>query len=631
MTARPGVLLATLFLGIYGAVALTINLPKATYGFKSDEATYYMMGLSLARDGDLTYERRDLVRVWQEFPSGPQGVFLKRGQKINGQPDPDQSRYYYGKSFAYPLFAAPLILLFGSNGFLLLNAICLALVLLCAYLFLHARSGPWVSAVLAAAFVMMSVVPVYAVQMMPEVFNFALACLAYFCWLYKEVASPETSPRGTRWLFTRRSDLAAAVLLGIATFSKVTNALLFVAPFCWWAWRFVRANGLFGGSRNANPRLDAAYRSFLPAVLMPAAVFLVVGAGLFGINMLISGEWNYQGGQRNSYYHEFPFQTRATKNELGVEKSREDLMAHVIFNRRTFVSNLLHNLKYFFVGRFAGLTGYFLPGVFAMLALLAAPRTRPGWQWLVLAAALAQGLIFIVLTPYTWSGGGVGNRYFMSGYGVMVFLLPPIQSLAAAFAPWLAGGLFVTPLIVSPFAISFRPSEIGKSGPLRMFPVEHTLINDIPINTDPERAHLWFGDTAGDPGFLVYFLDDNAYGREEDRSFWTRGNSHAEMVFKTDKPMRRALFHLAAGPVAVDVRLNVAGRRQDIRLDAGQTQQVTIAMPPGLPFEKETTALVWNVSVTTRGGFTPIFFDPNATDARFLGVRVKPMLEVRPQ
>ena len=73
----------------------------------------------------------------------------------------------------------------------MLNALLLSLVLLCGYLFLHARRGPWPSALLASAFVMASVVPVYFVQIMPEVFNFSLACLAYFCWLYKEVAAPE--------------------------------------------------------------------------------------------------------------------------------------------------------------------------------------------------------------------------------------------------------------------------------------------------------------------------------------------------------------------------------------------------------------------------------------------------------
>jgi hypothetical protein len=347
----------------------------------------------------------------------------------------------------------------------------------------------------------------------------------------------------------------------------------------------------------------------------------------------MTGDWNYQGGgdRRQSYYFEFPFQTAASTTIQGVEKSRDDAMTHVIFNPRTFWSNLRHNVVYFFAGRFAGMAGYCFPGLFAMLALLAAPRRRPGWQWLVLVAALLQGFVFLIGTPYTWSGGGVGNRYFMSGYGVMVFVLPPLQSLSLAFVPLALGGLFVAPIVVSPFTAAFRPGDIAKSGPLRIFPVEHTLINDIPINTQPERAHLWFGDTVGDPGFLVYFLDDNAYGRELDRSFWTRGDSRAEIVFKTDRPMRRAIFNLAAGPVPVDVRLDFAGRRQDLHLDAGQAQQITIAMPPGLPFEKETTAQVRMLSIRTRGGFTPVFFDPNASDARYLGVRVKPMLEARPQ
>ena len=635
MTARPGLVLAAIFLGLYGAVALTVNLPKATYGFKSDEATYYMMGLSLARDADLKYERQDLVRVWEEFPSGPQGVFLKRGKQLNGAPDPDPSRYYYGKSFAYPLFAAPLVVFFGSNGFLLLNAICLALVLLCAYLFLHARSGPWVSAVLAAAFVMMSVVPVYAVQMMPEVFNFTLACTAYFCWLYTEVAMPDRSPRGTRWLFTPRSDVAAAVLLGIATFSKVTNVLLFAAPFVWWAWRWT--SSLKVGTTSSSLR----------GIVVPTAVFLAVGAGLFGVNLLISGDWNYQGGGediRRSYYHQFPFQNQSPvqvqtatpaedlERQLGVAKSRDTAMTDVIFNRRTFASNLLHNLYYFFIGRFAGLVGYFFPGAFAIAALLAAPRTRPGWQWLVLAAVLAQGLIFIIGTPYTWSGGGVGNRYFLSGYGAMVFLLPPIQSLTAAFVPWIFGALFVAPMVASPFAASFRSDENAKAGPLRLFPVELTLLNDLPIFT-PERGRIWFGGQGPTtPGFLVTFLDDNAYGREEDASFWTRGDSRAELVLKANTAMRRAIFDVAAGPVATSLTIEIAGRSQHLDLAPGQTERVSLALKPGLPYEKEVENVqLWTLTITTRGGFTPIFFDANATDARYLGARVKPMLETRPQ
>ena len=68
-----------------------------------------------------------------------------------------------------------------------------------------------------------------------------------------------------------------------------------------------------------------------------------------------------------------------------------------------------------------------------MLAFLAGARRRPLWQWLVLGPAVAQILLFVISLPYTWFGGGgsVGNRYFMGVYGIFLFLLPPIASIAA--------------------------------------------------------------------------------------------------------------------------------------------------------------------------------------------------------
>jgi hypothetical protein len=615
VSLRPGLIAAAVLLCVYGALALTVDFPGAALGFKSDEATYYMMAYSLAEDGDLTYTRTDLTRVWREFPSGPVGVFLKKGSTLAGAPDPNPNRLYYGKSFIYPLFAAPFVKVFGTNGFLVLHALLLALVVLCGYLFLHARSGALVSAVLAAGFVMASVVPVYFVWLMPEVFNFSLVFLAYFCWLYKEVARPDTSPRGTGWLFGGRSDVVAAVLLGIATFSKVTNAALFAPMVLWQLWGLVRRRSI-GGFKIAST----------------LAMFLVIAGGLFAINKMLSGEWNYQGGDRDTYYVEFPFQNDVPRHELGKASSREGMLPHIIFNPRTFTSNLAHNLEYFFIGRHTGLLGYFFPAIFAIAAFLRAPRARPGWQWLVLASGLLQGLIFVVATPYTWSGGGVGNRYFFSGYGVMLFVLPPIGSLAAAFGAWALGSLFVAPMVLNPFVASFHPAGNAKSGPLRLLPVELTLVNDLPVNNEPEHARLWFGDTgAGDPGFLVYFLDDNAYDREADKSFWTRGDARAEFIIKTDKPMRRATFTLTAGPVATDVRVTIGRRSQTVHLEPGDARDVVVAMPPGLPYEKEVQALAWTASVSSSGGFTPIFFDPHSSDSRYLGVRVRPVLEARPQ
>jgi hypothetical protein len=628
VTLRPGLVLAGIFLCIYGTLALVVDFPRAAYAFHSDEATYYMMGHSLVEDFDLAYRKQDLVRVWKEFPGGPAGLFLKRGQTLAGLPDPDQRRLFYGKSFIYPLFAAPFIAIFGTNGFLVLNALLLALVLLCGYLFLHARSGRWPSAILAASFVMASVIPVYWAWIMPEVFNFSLAFLAYFCWLYKEVAAPERSPRRTAWLFTWRSDLAMAVLLGIATFSKPTYALLFAGPVVLW---FAK---------------ESPVASALRRKLATTAVFLLVAGGLFGVNTLISGDWNYQGGrERKSYISEFPFQTEGSTTLQGADKVRDDAQTHVIFNSRTFTSNLLHNLEYFFAGRYAGMLGYYFPGLFALLAMLATAASAkasagrqpmpPLWQWLVLGGALAQGLIFVIATPYTWSGGGVGNRYFVGGYGVMLFLLPPIESIASAFLPWIIGGLFVAPMVMNPFVASFRPAENAKAGPLRMLPVELTLLNDLPVFTEGEsRARVWMGNTgAGDVGFLVSFLDDNVHGVEENgQSFWTRGDSRADLVFKADKPIRKATFVVAAGPVPVDVTIHLQSKRYDVHVDAGGTQEISASMPEGVIYEKEVQGVhLWNVRIVTKGGFTPIFHDSNADDARYLGARIKPMLETRPQ
>ena len=56
------------------------------------------------------------------------------------QPDPDAARLYYGKSYMYPLVAAPFVWLWGTNGFVVLHAILLAALVFAAYLFLAARS-----------------------------------------------------------------------------------------------------------------------------------------------------------------------------------------------------------------------------------------------------------------------------------------------------------------------------------------------------------------------------------------------------------------------------------------------------------------------------------------------------------
>jgi hypothetical protein len=618
VSVSPGLIAAAIALCLYGGLALTVDFPRAAIGIQSDEATYYMMGHSLASDGDLTYRREDLIRVWREFSSGPSGVFLKRGRDVKGfvlsakppffhiltDPDPDPNRWYYAKSFAYPLVAAPFVRILGTNGFLVLHALLLAADLFCAYLFLRARAPSPSSLLLAVGFVMVSVVPVYVVWITPELFNFSLGLLAYFCWLYKEVASPDRTPRGPRWLFCGRSDLIASALLGLGTFSKVSNALLFLPIVIW----------------------QVIGRRFRVAAAS-AGLFGIIAVGLFSGNVAITGEWNYQGGDRSTYVHEYPLQSVAPHANLGVAKSREEALTGIIFDRRVFWTNLAHNLGYFFVGRYAGVVAYFFPAAFAMAAFLSAARRRPVWQWLVLASGVAQILFFIIVTPYTWNGGGgsVGNRYFMGAYGVFLFLFPAMTRVSLAAIPWVIGSLFVSPLVLNPFVSSFYPGNAAKSGPLRLLPPELTLVYDWPINTDQGRVRQWFGDNPDqkDPGFQIYFFDDNAFGREDDKSFWVKGESRAEFLVKTDRPMRRLVMTLTAGPVPTDVTATVAGRTQRVALQPGRSQQVFFTLDRGFLYQGQWP--VWTVSVSSSRGFVPSLVE-ESTDSRYLGVRVKPTL-----
>jgi hypothetical protein len=621
---RPGLLIVLVFLALYGGLALTVDFPRAAMGIHSDEATYYMMGYSLAKDGDLTYRHEDLERVWREFPSGPSGLFLKKGRDIlewglmrrppffwtRTQADPDQTRYFYGKSFAYPLFAAPFVVIFGTNGFLVLHALLMTLVVWCSYLFLHARMRPSLAAALSTAFVMVSVVPVYFVWISPEVFNFALGLLAYFCWLYKEVAPPSHVRRGTGWLFRPSSDVLAAVLLGFATFSKVSNLLLFLPIVAWHLWR--RRWGQF---------------------VVAGAVFAMCTGGLFAANMAISGEWNYQGcieqGGRRSFMFEFPFQTTSRFDIAGSNVAcRNDVQTDVSLDERVFWQNFWHNLLYLFVGRNAGLVPYFFPAAFALLAFLTAPRRRPGWQYLVLVSGLFQIVFFIINLPYTWSGSGgsVGNRYFMGVYGSFLFLLPPLSRTWVAAIPWAIGGLFTAPLVLNPFVTSFRPADFAKHGPLRALPVELTLLNDVPIIIEQATKKVWFGEQVvgdpNDPGFQIYFLDDNAFGRETDKSFWTRGEARAEFLIKSTFPAKRLELTISAGAVPAKVKASIGGRSQEVMVSEGDTQ-ITFNLPSG--FWYDARAFVWVASISTSNGFVPIFHG-ESTDTRYLGVRVRPRL-----
>lgn len=399
---NAGPVTAVMLLAAGVAAALSIPLGPSGFGIKGDEATYVTMAFSAAYDLDFVYEKRDLERFWRIYERGPEGIFLKRGQErdisvdwrwpfvhSSVRPDNRADRLYFGKAFLYPLVAGPFVRAAGLNGFLLLHAILLTGVFLGSYHFLAARASDVAAIPFALAFLGASIAPLYAVWLTPEILNLSLVFYAYFLWQYKEVANPADGP-WARFLRSRWSDILAAALLGLATYSKPSNALLALPLIALALWR----------------------RSLIRALAL-VLVFAATTAASFGANSLVTGELNYQGGERKTFYGKFPFENPdASFDNRGISSATDDvqeeeLLENVVWRR------LVDNVKYFFIGRHAGLIPYYFPAAIAAGLCLASRKHFRPWHALILAtiAATVGGLLFML--PFTWAGGGgpPGNRY----------------------------------------------------------------------------------------------------------------------------------------------------------------------------------------------------------------------------
>ncbi len=224
-----------------------------------------------------------------------------------------------------------------------------------------------------------------------------------------------------------RSDLVAAVFLGIATFSKPTHVLLMGPLLALFVWRRQWLRGFIVGT-----------------------VFAVVTAGFFAWNVAISGEWNYQGGEERATFYSLDPDRRGPASwrlpvPVGSAHLRRDgdsardepLLVEVVATSDAFGQVFRRNLGYFFFGRHTGFVPYFFPGAVAIVLFLLAPRQRPVWQWLTLAGGLGSAIFLMLYMPFTYSGGGgpVGNRYFLGVYPVFLFVTPP---LTLSLAPLLS-------------------------------------------------------------------------------------------------------------------------------------------------------------------------------------------------
>jgi hypothetical protein len=588
---RKAGLTAVLMVFVFSlGASLFINLPVIHRGFLfADQAVYYALTQSVAFDGDLEYTKKDLVRYYQDFNAGPQGIFLKRtaGGKL-----------YFAKSWAYSLFAAPFVRVFGANGFLVFHSVLLLLVLLMGFRYLELFNSASLSLGWMLSFLFGSVAIVYFLWISPDFFNFCLSFAVLFLWLYKlrfREARPETAPSGRRpgFLLSAGSDYLAALLAGLAFFSKPPNVVL-MGPLV-----------LYYLVKKKPGR----------AVLM-ALVFALTAGALFTVNLKLTGEWNYQGGERKTFIGEFPLE----KHDVTFDSTGGTMTSEGYFEKFLLPPKfIIYNVFYYFFGRFTGLAWYFFPAVLA-LALFFLSRRRFD-RWLVFAALAGGILIYVILMPDNYGGGGgtLANRYFLNIYPLFFFLPAERRSWRQVLAVGVVASVFIAQILVSPFRSSADPATHAKRFPIKALPLEMTQVNNFPTNTNPQafRVHIWPDKPQPHREFL-HFLDDNFHPKLEPTGIWTRGDRTCEMVLKTYYPLSRINVRLLNNPRANnEITVKVDGRTQRTILQT--KQRGALGFPVGRGFQMESRYL-HRITVRAEKGALPYLEDQTSLERRYLGV-----------
>jgi len=607
-TSHTGPFVVWIVLVVVGAAfAVSIDVVRGGYGIKSDEATYMATALSAAYDGDLAFERRDLERFWGIYKQGPEGIFLKRGKVVRvhrtstfpyvgivKRPDARTDRLYFSKALIYPIFAAPFLRLLGLNGVLLFHVLLFAIVGLCAYLFLAARSSPAAACVFTTAFLGAAALPVYGAFLMPEIFNVALVFVAYFLAFYREV-----SP--SRRLDGLAPQLAAAVLLGFATYSKpIPNGFL-IAPLV----------------------VVAAWRRQWRASIATAATFSVATACWFAFNLAVTGEFNYQGGDRKTFVSSFPFDAPdATWDRRGVSMITSGSTAHEMLTSSQLPARFARNVKYFLLGRHFGFIPYSFPGVVAILLWITSPARRDPWRVATFAAFAGGVVTLLLIFPYTWSGGGgpPGNRYLVSAYPTLFFLVPPLEAVWPGVIAWMVGALFTVKMLVSPMTAAKFTYLTTEKGLARRLPVEMTMYQDLPIMLDITRARIPYRD---DPRMLLYFLDQNAFPPEPE-GMWVSGSGRSDILVRTVDPIEQ-LEVIAHSPIPTVLSVSLGGRVVSVPIAPKMPASFTVPAD-GLPGYD---GYVYLMTVRSSEGFTPHLVDPNSPDWRNLGAQMQFRARVR--
>jgi hypothetical protein len=545
---------------------------RQNWGFFSDESGYFSIIQSLAYDYDIAYKPGDLYRIRKTFPPGPVGFFLKKGA---------DGEFYYAKSFAYPLIAAPFFRFFGLHGLLLLNGLMIFFSILMAYLLLRQHHPHPQSLGFALVFILASVIPVYIWWMTADLFNFFVMFAGLFFFFY-QFKKP--------WLF-----YLSAVFFSFSVFSKPFNAaaigIIFLVLLAQKKWK-----------------------KFILLSSIAAAVFAVLVFFLYQQTGQLSYKL-FQGGERRTFINEFPYQTGEPPGkvfERAANMSFDGYWGRHYLTPRVVISNLF----YYFFGRFTGMFIYFFPACFVLL-LFFFQRKVPE-DWFVLAAIVTGILVFTLLAPDNYFGGSgsVGNRYFFNIFPLFFFLGFKRRVFKFYFVPVLIALIFLSSVYADSHYYSSTPRYVGMSFPIRLFPPEKTQYLSLPTNENPRAFGNLLHD--GQKTYQVYFLNDNYHTIEGDY-FWTKADRRLEFFLAAPRKVKTFRVALRSEASQNRVRLDIEYQRKRIMMQAHKPYVAVIKHVDGFKMKGK---YIYHIKVKSDrywGGFSG---DTYTSENRKLGVQV---------
>ncbi|HSQ35997.1 MAG TPA: hypothetical protein VLQ89_08400, partial [Candidatus Binatia bacterium] len=339
-----------------------------------------------------------------------------------------------------------------------------------------------------------------------------------------------------------------------------------------------------------------------------ALVGLLVLSGLLYFSHIQTGTFNFMGGERRSFYGNFPYERPDFTFQSGF------LMSSDNYWNRFYLSPAiaLLNLFYYLFGRFTGMIIYF-PSALFLLLLFFLQRKIPQ-DWFLLAAIAAAILFYVLVTPDNYFGGGgsLGNRYFFNIFPLFFFLGYRERTFKYSLLPVFVAVFFLAPVYMNAMYHSAAPRFPGSVFPAKFFPPEKTQFSTLPSNTNPRAFNRHI------PGKYTLFLLNDNYNPIEGEYFWSYADQELELFLLAPRQVKTFHVQLKNTPLANQVRFQIDHKARNVFLAPDSVRVITFSHIPGLRLDQR---YLYPIKIKSRRSYSPYYADAGSMDQRWLGVQ----------